>query len=92
MTECVDLDLDAADEPMNSWDYLISEEQNNVFFSFVFWLRQFPVVSSYAMGQIYQKVSTIYDLVSTYIEGIQECEDQSNKFPFEKAVILALKQ
>ena len=58
---------------MNSWDYLISEEQSNVFFSLVFWLRQFPVVSHYAMGQIYQKVSTIYDLVSTYIEGIQEC-------------------
>jgi hypothetical protein len=73
LTECVDLDLDAADEPMNSWDYLISEEQNNYFFNFVFWLRQFPIVSHYALGQIYQKVSAIYDLVSTYIESIEEC-------------------
>ena len=73
LTECVDLDLDAADEPMNSWDYLISEEQNNIFFTFVFWLRHFPIVSHYALGQIYQKVSTIYDLVKTYIDSIQEC-------------------
>ena len=77
---------------MNSWDYLISEEQGNVYFSFVFWLRQFPIVSNYALSQVYQKVSTIYDLVSTYIEGIEECEEQASKFPFDKAIISALKQ
>jgi hypothetical protein len=88
----VDLDLDAADEPMNNWDYLISEEYHNIFFNFIFWLRQFPIVSHYAFGQIYQKVSTIYDLVSTYISGIEECEIQCRKFPFDKSVIKALNQ
>ena len=91
LTECVNLDLDAADEPMNSWDYLIVQEQNNIFYAVVFWLRQFPIVSNYALGQIYQKVSTIYDLVSTYIESIEECEEQANKFPFDRFLLRALK-
>lgn len=74
LTECVDLDLDSASEPMNSWDYLISEEQSTIFFTIVFWLRQFPIVNHYAFSQIYQRVNALYDLVSTYIEGIEECE------------------
>ena len=70
LTECVDLDLDSAEEPLNSWDYLISEEQNNFFFAIIYWLRQFPIINHYAFTQIYHKVRSIYDLVSTYIEAM----------------------
>lgn len=68
------MDLDSATEQMNTWDYLISEEQSTIFFTMVFWLRQFPIVNHYAFGQIYQRVNSLYDLVATYIEGIEECE------------------
>ncbi len=40
----------------------------------MFWLRQFPIVNHYAFSQIYQRVNSLYDLVSTYIEGVEECE------------------
>lgn len=86
----MDLDLDGADQSISSWDYLISEEQNNVFFPILFWLRQFPIVHHFAFAQIYQRVSAIYDLVSTYIEGITECQRESAEFPFEKNVLKAL--
>lgn len=88
----MDLDLDSATEPMNSWDYLISEEQSTIFFTMVFWLRQFPIVNHYAFSQIYQRVNSLYDLVSTYIEGIEECEEESRKFPFERQVLTAISE
>lgn len=87
LTECIDLDLDGANLPMNSWDYLISEEQNMLFFPVIFWLQKYPLVNRYAFSLIYQRISSIYDLVSTYIEGIKQCERECSEFPFERNVI-----
>jgi hypothetical protein len=56
----------------------------------MFWLRQFPIVNHYAFSQIYQRVSAIYDLVSTYIEGINECQQEARRFPFDTHVLDAL--
>lgn len=92
LTECVDLDLDSVQEPMNSWDYLISEEESTIFFTIIFYLRQFPIVNHYAFSQIYQRVSSIYDLVSTYIEGIEECQEESRHFPFDRHVLDAISE
>ena len=48
----------------------------------MYWLRKFPLINRYAFGVVYQRVSTIYELVSTYIEGLEECEREADKFPF----------
>lgn len=38
-----------------------------IFFPIVFWLRQFPLINKYALAQVYYRISSIYELVSTYI-------------------------
>lgn len=45
-----------------------------MFFPICFWLRKFPIVKHLAFSLIYDRVMVIYDIVSTYLEGLIECE------------------
>lgn len=90
LIECVDLDLDNVDVPLNSWEYLIGHLHNPWFFPICFWMRKFPIVKHLAFSLIYDRVMVIYDIVSTYLEGLIECEECCTMFPFEREVIYAI--
>jgi len=70
LIECADLDLDNIEVPLSSWEYLIGHLHNPYFFPICFWLRKFPIVKHFAFSMIYDRVMVIYDIVSTYLEGL----------------------
>lgn len=90
LIECADLDLDNVAVPLSSWEYLIGHLHNPWFFPICFWLRKFPIVKHLAFSLIYDRVMVIYDIVSTYLEGLSECEEVCTMFPFDREVIYAI--
>lgn len=74
LIECVNIDMDSINLPLNSWDYLISHLHNPWFFPVCFWLQSKPIIGRYAYSWIYNRVTMLYDVISTYLEGTLECE------------------
>lgn len=75
--------MDAIEEPLNSWDYLISHIHNPYFFPICFWLKNKPLIGGYAYSWIYDRVTLLYDVISTYLEGLSECEEAVKNLPFD---------
>ena len=71
LIECVNLDLDSIDEPLNSWDYLISHLDNPFFFPICYWLKNKPIIGRYAYSWIYDRVGVLYDVISTYLLALK---------------------
>ena len=74
LVEAVDWDLDTIKEPMNSWDYLESHLQNPTFISLCFQLKNYPIIGRHAFSALFNRVSFIYDVISTYVQTLEMCE------------------
>lgn len=69
LIECVNIDKDYIEEPLNSWEYLVSHLHNPWFFTFCFWLQSKPIIGKYAYSWIYNRIIISYDVISTYLES-----------------------
>lgn len=78
--------MDSIEEPLNSWDYLISHLDNPFFFPVCYWLKNKPIIGRYAYSWIYDRVGLLYDVISTYLLAIKECEEACRMMPFEDVV------
>lgn len=83
LTECVNIDMDSTLEPLNSWDYLISHLHNPYFFPICFWLKNKPIIGPIAYSWMYDRVGLLYDVISTYLEGLKECEEACKNLPYD---------
>lgn len=67
LIEAVNIDMDSLEEPLNSWDYLVSYLHNPYFFPICYWLKNKLIIGPYAYSWIYDRVGLLYDAISTYL-------------------------
>lgn len=59
--------MDSTNLPLDSWGYLSSHLSNSYFFPICYWLKNKPLIGGYAYSWIYDRVTLLYDVISTYI-------------------------
>lgn len=78
--------MDSINEPMNSWDYLESHLQNPAFISLCFQLKNYPIIGRHAFSALFNRVSFIYDVISTYVQTLEMCEDEIKEMPMDRDI------
>lgn len=75
--------MDTIEEPLNSWDYLISHMHNPYFFPICYWLKAKPIIGSIAFSWIFDRVKLLYDVISTYLDALTDCEEACKNLPYD---------
>ena len=87
LTEAADWDLDDLTEPLNSWDYLESSLKNPEFVSFCFKKKDWPIVGKLLTGVLFNYIGSIYDIISTYLDAMEECELELESMHADRSII-----
>lgn len=76
--------MDTIDEPLNSWDYLISHMHNPYFFPIMYWLRTKPIIGAISFSWMYDRIKLLYDVISTYLDSLVDCEATVKNLPYDE--------
>ena len=70
LTQAANFDLDTRAEELESWRWLNQQFTSNI--KFVAGLRKYYIVGSFAREYLFNYISLIYDVVSSYIQANEE--------------------
>lgn len=84
--------MDDLNEPLNSWDYLESSLKNPEFVSFCFKKKDWPIVGKLLTGVLFNYIGSVYDIISTYLDAMEECELELDSMHADKAIIEKISQ
>jgi hypothetical protein len=65
---------------MNSWEFLLNYINNPLYIQILFQLKLWPIIGGIAGTMLFNHISHIYDVVSTYIEAHESAEEIAKEF------------
>lgn len=74
-------------EALNSWDYLESSLKNPEFVSFCFKRKDWPILGKLLTGALFNYIGSVYDIISTYADALEECELELELMHTDKNII-----
>jgi NhaP-type Na+/H+ or K+/H+ antiporter len=74
LLESANWDLDNDAQPMNSWDYISNHFLNQTYIKILFRAKSLPYIGQHAKNALFNHMSFVYDVVSSYIMAHEEVE------------------
>jgi hypothetical protein len=74
LLESANWDLDTEKEPMNSWDFITNHFFDQSTIQLLFGSRNWPIVGKIARSWLFNHLSFLYDVASSYIAGHEKAE------------------
>ena len=87
LIESVNWDLDYSGQRMSSWEFLQEQFHSPIYIKTLFIMKTIPFLGNYMSNILFNHISNIYDVVSSYIEAHKIVEDLCLKFPLDEKVI-----
>lgn len=74
LIDSVNWDFDTEQERMNSWEFLSNYFYNPIYIKALFMLKSWPIIGSYAGNMLFNHITSIYGVISAYIEAHELAE------------------
>ncbi|EGR30581.1 sodium hydrogen exchanger family protein, putative [Ichthyophthirius multifiliis] len=86
LIESVNWDIDTQNQRMNSWEFLSNYINNPFYIQILFYLKTWPIIGEIAGNMLFNHISHIYDVLSTYIEAHESAEEVIKEFRIQEQV------
>lgn len=80
----VNWDLDNSAERLSSWEFLHTYFTYPFYINTLFILKSFPIIGQFISNMLFNHISNIYDIVSTYILAHEQAEGFCASFPMQQ--------
>ena len=87
LLESANNDVDNEENSMDSWGYILNNFYNKQLLNGLIYARNFPILGSFAKQILFEQISHVNEVTSTYITAHERVEHFAHELPIPENVM-----